>query len=832
LEINCLKLDGGTTTRRKHTHEAPEVTKPDGDPEEKSSSLSNVPTLFVSETVPEVTLIGLKATSEELEAAASDAWPEKGSALDIVKAFLGEQIIGTVNGPNHAFVKSMVNAAVTTTMETDIFGYSAPVQLLTMLPDVMCLGKSNPVLQLKELILLAGHYSEHTILDIETFHNDLKFAKFTGGNEVVKAANSHRDKCTGLGQKLASIIFTGIKDEIFEIMNADKTGFLTQDVLPYKRIGLLLHASGLANLRSIETILRTSALKTLSLIASDVFATEQNTAWARYNSYAASLECFLVNMDASIRVQFDNGWEQAKPIAIFEHKKLEFFTAAMKKIDVERILQANPKVDFSNTNKKKRDRSDDIGGIEKGKKEKKKDKKKKKKKKSKSDVDESKRKFETSSDNSDSKEKKKKKKKKKKDAGEAREKSDLEKQQETLATYQKKIVSYDNGVSGLTNVQMKALIEKKGDDKDFYKKLGGPAAGAYGYYSKLFLKMCNELGVCVKGNGIPEGVTFDHFIQFNWNLINFNFCERSSNKRIKSISDFAPEFGFWSYKEQLIVFEKLLSTFLGEENAAQVTQHLLKTGNDLRNQECSWDDAWSVLRCILDDFCWRIKTWDGNSLRPQIQDESKETRRARQICIQRALLNRGADWEKGWREKPRAVEDLSFNMQSKMLIGQQGIKFYEEEFRQQTTVSSLNAHLVTDSDKQMSRKTVAFGGDDVHYDNKGRPRHGTDGLYCTCATDNSSPITTDECPFWNDDDHMLPNGDRCCLFFHADAPKGFSGVNLNDRVRKHLLDLQTKGVYLPKRIHDKATIASWGERGGGGKGGGKKGGRGRGRGRT
>ena len=211
-------------------------------------------------------------------------------------------------------------------------------------------------------------------------------------------------------------------------------------------------------------------------------------------------------------------------------------------------------------------------------------------------------------------------------------------------------------------------------------------------------------------------------------------------------------------------------------------------------------------------------------------------------------MNRNSDWDARWREKPCAVEDLSFNMQAKMLIGLQGIKFFQDEFSfhrtslspkrdLSTTVSSLNAHLhVTDSDKQISRKKVAFGGNDTFYDSSGRPKHGSDGLFCTCATDNTTPISTAECPFWNDDDHMLPNGDRCCMFFHADAPQGFSGANMNDKVRKHLLDLQTKGVYLPKKIFDKATVASWGRggngRGGDGKGGGRKGGRGSGRGRT
>ena len=339
LEINCLKLSSGNTvtSKRTHTHEAPEATKPDVHSKVKSSRLSNVPSLFAEEIEPEETLLGLVATAEELESAAADVWPTESSALDIVKVFLGERIANTVNGPKHNFVMKVVNSAVTTIMTTDIFGTSAPVQLITILPDVFRLQKSDPVLQLKELILMSDHYSSHTVLDVDTFHKDLKFASFSNGNETVKTANSVKDKCTGLGQKMASIIFTGIKDDIFEIMSDNKTGFLSQDVLPYKRVGLLLHASGFANLRSIEAILSTSSLKTLSVSASDVFANEKNSTWCRYNSFAPALESFLSSMDASVKVQFNNGWERSKPIDIFGDKKLAFFVAAMKKIDQERL---------------------------------------------------------------------------------------------------------------------------------------------------------------------------------------------------------------------------------------------------------------------------------------------------------------------------------------------------------------------------------------------------------------------------------------------------------------------------------------------------------------
>ena len=173
------------------------------------NGLSNVANLFeVPEDTTNKILTGLKVTAEESEAAASDVWPTENSSLAIVNAFLGDAITQHVSGPTHDFIKSMVNSACNSIMQTDIFGADAPVQLVTILPDVILLDKFDPVLQLKELILLAEHFSEHTILDNETFHKDLKFASFSGGTETVKTAHNVKDKCTGLAQKLASIIFT------------------------------------------------------------------------------------------------------------------------------------------------------------------------------------------------------------------------------------------------------------------------------------------------------------------------------------------------------------------------------------------------------------------------------------------------------------------------------------------------------------------------------------------------------------------------------------------------------------------------------------------------
>ena len=172
-------------------------------------------------------------------------------------------------------------------------------------------------------------------------------------------------------------------------------------------------------------------------------------------------------------------------------------------------------------------------------------------------------------------------------------------------------------------------------------------------------------------------------------------------------------------------------------------------------------------------------------------------------------------------------------MQAKRLIQLQKIEFFNNipgpskvlpktRAYNQITVSNLNAHLAPDVDF-LKRVAFAAGGDsilDITYDATGRPKHGADGLCCTCRSDNTKPMSILECPFWNDDDYRLPSGDRCCMLFHEDAPKGFSGLLLNDAVRQHFCDLQKKGIYLSRKIFEKG--------GGGGTG---TGGRGRGRGR-
>ena len=832
---------------------------------------SNSDVFTVATPIP-VLFVNKEATSKEISDSSAVLWSDTDSFASLLDCFKKVDDHGAINGPQHVLISTFVNATVAHIVNSSIFGIAVPVQLVFLLPDILALNKSQPVLQAKELLLMAMKFDSAQILD-PAFYLNLKVNKVQDNNVVSADATTLRDKVKALGQQVARCLFTGIINENAEFMTSStgKNQQLRTPAFRFVRIGSLLHASKLLNCTALEQILAASNCANISTNLSLSLQCAENTTWLRFNSYSEGLESFLSYMDTNVTNFHGDAWNKALTIDMLSNLDINQMAQVLKKLDLRisvhkqlglphptagavlALNDANPPpakaldtdkgvVDESSKNEKKRKRLE-------AKQKKKADlllsKNKKKAKKAEKKIKEK-------------KERKKKKKAKKKKKDQDKFSSDSE-SDESDSSSTDKVHTFENGFGDMSTLQVQSVVQGFCNDKDHDKKMKRSTAyGAKLIFKKRFTVVCNTENLLVKNvsSGVVKGLEFHLFIQFRWNEINFNFLVRNRGNSIAD-SNFAPTIGWVSFKEQLELLEILLSTFLGDALAKENVDYLVSVGKKFRRLMINWNMAYSFIRCVLDDFCFRVLNWDGSSYFPKICEPSDRTADKEIQILSRARMLPDPDWSEKWKSIPKICEELCFNDNSKQLLQSQGFDFVKSVMAQLGDVNGMIWSGVGNHDPSNNTSDRLSALESLLAMNKHlapvvaneprnnafqnvqdkRPADSTNGLHCSLISDPLTAIVSSKCPFFTDvRNHFTSGGKKqgWCPFYHADAPPGTTGNILSAEVSKHQDDMRARKLYVPnKGVNGRAGGIGGrgggnGGRGGGGRGGGRNGARGKG----
>jgi hypothetical protein len=449
---------------------------------------------------------GVQFSSSELAALGSTDWAEAlkvdPAAAFVINCFPTRYKSHWLS-PTHENVKKLLTKIVTCVDSTVIFGCKAEIQLVTILPNITLLKKKDPYSQLKELLFLVADFDDNFEKEkLQKWSDSLKLQTWSedGANATEKTITSVDEAITAIAQKLASVLFNGITERIQSHMSEHPQGFFGCSV-PYPRPMLLLHGSGFGNIMGFEKAIAESDVS-LPGLNSALMIKNQNTVWSYFANIAQGLDQFLKPMDDGIEHAYNNAWNRAAQVSVFEKEQMSFFVNLLQNLSREAAPTSGRGTKRAASPRKR------LGvlnfssvGL---------NKKKMKKKGSSKSGDGS------SSSQGDG-------------SGSGVEpKPSLEEQHQIAAEFQsKQAKKYEGGIYGLENNIMHAIVANKGDDKDYFKKMQAPASGGRDTLQKIWSVVANDENLLykdIKGNN-KTGLDFSKFISFEWNRINPNHLE-------------------------------------------------------------------------------------------------------------------------------------------------------------------------------------------------------------------------------------------------------------------------------------------------------------------
>ena len=141
------------------------------------------------------------------------------------------------------------------------------------------------------------------------------------------------------------------------------------------------------------------------------------------------------------------------------------------------------------------------------------------------------------------------------------------------------------GTSAFEPSMLEAIIQNKGDDTRYDKRLNAPAAGAKTHFYRVVRKRCRQLGIALSDAQI------DYLLQRQLSRVNFNLFERyTANMKLESTQKTQkqqlPALGFTTLLHQFTWFQDIFGLVVGPIEAAAIVGFWKRELNTMREEEC------------------------------------------------------------------------------------------------------------------------------------------------------------------------------------------------------------------------------------------------------
>ena len=222
--------------------------------------------------------------------------------------------------------------------------------------------------------------------------------------------------------------------------------------------------------------------------------------------------------------------------------------------------------------------------------------------------------------------------------------------------------SYSNkeGTSALSAVMQKAIIEGRGDDTRYNKRLKGPAPGAKAHFRTEVCKRCRALGIALSHKQI------DFMIQRRLSRVNFNLFQLYSaslklEEKQKKQKQQLPAQGYATLRWQFKWFQELFGLIVGPTEAAAIVGFWKRELDTMRVEEfVDWNTAYTLWRNMLVDYEVRWSEWDPQLYLPPTmwdwEDHTQEVYNSGRT-LARLLLDR--NHKPDWDVRPNIIAKVS-----------------------------------------------------------------------------------------------------------------------------------------------------------------------------
>ena len=585
------------------------------------------------------------------------------SPFKVLTKFLPSLLYTSTNpcdSDNH--LRAIVNALMKSKISTDVFGTTATVELVMMLYDPVQLGLLTPASQLQDLLHLAVYFSEWndelSYEDEGAFEPGAEFSRmvFKPKRGFARLPTNLEEMKVAFTNAVSSILVKGIVKEVSDAVGGGRS-LLSLSFISAPRLMVLMHQSEhegeFFNPLGVRSILNSETFSTISF-PSNIKVLHSASHWSGYALDAKPLEELLMQLDDTVRESstYKNSFVRGGDVVNWRGIKLDNLCSIFKNLDNKRGLveagKALPEV-RQQPPPPPPQHPTPVGG---------------------SSLGSSGNQAGSSNGNDLS-------------LGGSSTDGPLSHAQMNSIVGERLVSSaalVAGGYGGMSGQMVQALRSGKGDDAKYYSQMKAAIPGGEDAMLNQWLVLCDNYNRIVRSSAAKgDGLCFNHFLTCQWNKINFNYLDTTLHPDSFDSTDFSLHLGYESYKRQLKMFTVLNSVILGDVQAKAVEKHLIDTAEELLAEGTRWDESWSFLRCIVDDFVFRFDRWNFPAPIPSITEWCKRTRASRVRMELRTQMFTSYDpyVTAGWNLPAKVVEDVCYNAQAFKTIKGQNIPVAE-----------------------------------------------------------------------------------------------------------------------------------------------------------
>ena len=364
------------------------------------------------------------------------------------------------------------------------------------------------------------------------------------------------------------------------------------------------------------------------------------------------------------------------------------------------------------------------------------------------------------------------------------------------------------GTSALDPAKLKALVQGKGDDTRYDKRLNAPAPGGKAHFRTLVRSRGRELGIALSDEQI------DYLIERKLARVNFNLYEHHTaslklEENQKKQKDQLPAQGFTTLGRQFECFEELFGLVVGPTEAAAIVTFWRREFNGMRVKGCvDWSTAYTLWRNMLVDYEVRWSEWNPQLHHPPTMwdwqnhtQETWETMRGRAtFVLDKSLMHL-------WDTRPDIIAQVSTSEAATadpkdtsafvsrpspldVLAAPAGRKVKQSKHKKSRSIKPKRAQggpgtesedsSEEDESEESSEEEDSESEDDDD-DQFGKP----------CCNKRGKPYKKcGDCPFFAKH--------KVCKFYHADAPVGTTGAKPSLSAKSNKL-LKRLGAFKSRR---------------------------------
>jgi len=220
--------------------------------------------------------------------------------------------------------------------------------------------------------------------------------------------------------------------------------------------------------------------------------------------------------------------------------------------------------------------------------------------------------------------------------------------------------SDDQATSALDPAMLEALVQGKGDDTRYDKRLNAPAPGGKTHYRRIVRKRCRALAMALSDEQI------DFLIQRELSRVNVNLYERyTANLNLEATQKTQklqlPAHGYTTLLRQFRWFQELFGLVVGPLEAAAIVEFWKRELDTMREEECvDWSTAYTLWRNMLVDYEIRWSEWDSQLyLPPTMWDWEDHTQKKYKKKRDLAILISDESEVTQWDTRPDVITEVS-----------------------------------------------------------------------------------------------------------------------------------------------------------------------------